>query len=76
MSTATVNMPEPDLEYLQQAAREEGLTFDEYLVMQSRWLRQIRERPLHPDVIALSGIIKGDVDEKQAYYDYMEKKHS
>jgi hypothetical protein len=77
MSTITISMPQADLEYLQRLAAKEGVSLDDYLAKQSRWLRQLVERPLHPDVLALSGIIKDDVDdEKKLYHEHMLEKHS
>lgn len=76
MSTTTVTMPEQDLEYLQRLAREEGLSLDEYLVKQSRWLRQFQERSLHPDVIRATAVIKGDIDGRKEYLEAMERKHA
>ena len=34
------------------------------------------EYELHPDIEQLKGLILPDIDARQEYYDYLEKKHS
>ncbi len=76
MSTISVSIPEDDFNFLRALADSDGTTPEAFLARQTRLLRERFQRPLHPDVVALSGIVKADVNEKQAYHDYMEKKHS
>jgi len=75
MSTITVPMPDEDLAFLRAWSEKQGLSAEKFLAQQAQKLRQRLQRPLHPDVLAATGIISPDVDAKKAYRDHIEKKY-
>ncbi len=76
MSIITVSIPEEDFVFLQSLTASSGTTPEEFLAKQTRLLRERMQRPLHPDVIKATGVIKGDIDARKEYYDYLGRKHA
>ncbi len=75
MSAITVPLPDEDLAFLREWSEKQGTSPEEFLARQARNLREHLQRPLHPDVIAATGIFPSDIDEKAAYQKYVEKKY-
>ena len=75
MSTITIPMPEEDLAFLRAWSKDHGTSAEALLAQQARNLRERLQKPLHPDVVAATGIISPDVDAEKAYRDYIEKKY-
>jgi hypothetical protein len=76
MSTLTVPIPDEDFEFLRAIAERDGTSPEAFIAKQARLMRERYQRPLHPDVIKATGVIKGDVDVRQDYLDHMERKHA
>ena len=76
MSTLSIPIPDDDLQFLRAWAEAQGLTAEAFLARQAHLLRERLQKPLHPDVIAVSGIIKDNGDAKNEYLDHMGRKHS
>ncbi len=76
MSTITVPMPDEDLAFLRAWSKEHGTSVEALLAEQAKALRERLERPLHPDVVAATGIISPEVDAEKAYREYLDKKYS
>ena len=75
MSTITVAVPDEDLAFLRTWSKEHGTSPEALLAQQARNLRELLEQPLHPDVVAATGIIPPDVNEETCR-EYLKKKHS
>jgi len=75
MSTITVPLPDEDLAFLRAWSEKQGISAEALLAQQARNLREYLEGSLHPDVIAATGIIPPEVDAKEAYREYLEKKY-
>jgi len=75
MSTITVPLPDEDLAFLREWSEKQGTSAEEFLARQARNLRQHLQRPLHPDVVAATGIIPSDIDAEKVYHEHLEKKY-
>jgi hypothetical protein len=75
MSTITVPLPDEDLAFLREWSAKQGTSAEEFLARQARNLREHLQRPLHPDVVAATGIIPSDIDAEKVYHEYLEKKY-
>ena len=75
MSTITVPLPDEDLAFLRAWSEKQGTSAEEFRARQARNLREHLQRPLHPDVVAATGIFPADLDVKQAYREHIENKH-
>jgi len=76
VSTITIPLPEEDLAFLRAYSESLGTSAEELLARQARSLREHLQRPLHPDVIAATGIISADVDGEREHHDHLAKKHT
>ena len=75
MSTITVALSDEDLAFLRAWSEKQGTSAEEFLARQAHNLRQHLQRPLHPDVVAATGIIPSDIDAGKVYHEYLEKKY-
>ena len=75
MSTITVPLPVEDLAFLRAWSEKQGTSAEEYLARQARNLREHLQRPLHPGVAAITGIIPSDIDAEKVYHEYLEEKY-
>jgi hypothetical protein len=75
MSTITVPLPDEDLAFLRDWSEKQGTSAEEFLARQARNLREHLQRPLHPDVVAATGIIPSDIDAEKVYREYLERKY-
>jgi len=75
MSSITVSLADEDFAFLQRFSRAQGTSVGEFLARQARSLRRQLEKPLPPEIVATSGIIEGEVDSKNEYPDYLDRKH-
>ncbi|HEY1052664.1 MAG TPA: hypothetical protein VGE39_22995 [Prosthecobacter sp.] len=76
MSTITIPIPDDDLRFLEAWTRDQGTTVEEYFTAQVGSLRRQESRPVHPALIRATGVIKPDVDAREAYLDHMTRKHA
>lgn len=75
MSTLTIRLPDEDVTFLRAWSENHGISAEEFLAGQVRNLREHMQRPLHPEVVAATGIFPPDLDVKKAYHEYIEKKY-
>lgn len=72
----TVRLAEDNLDFVKRYAAEHGLTVTDVL---DGYLTRLREggedRPLHPGVKAISGLIPADVDARALYHEHLLEKH-
>ena len=76
MTTVTVPISDENLEFLQTWTKANGMTPESYFSAQVESLRRQESRPIHPALIRATGVIRDDVDGRQAYLEHMAKKHS
>ena len=75
MSTITVALPDEDFAFLRAYSAAHGMSAKALLAKQARTLREQLERPLHPEVAAAAGIIRGDVDGVAESKAHLDDKH-
>lgn len=75
MSTITISLADEDLAFLQKFSEAHGTSAGEFLARQARNLRRQLERPLPPEIIAVSGIIASEVDSKSEHLNHLQRKH-
>jgi hypothetical protein len=75
MSTISIPLPDEDLEFLRSFARTQGTTAEQFLARHARSLRLNLEAPLHPDVLAATGVLNESADPQSDYLEYLERKH-
>ena len=75
-STNPIPMPDEALDFLRADTRAQGISPDTFLARQARNLRELLERPLHPDVAGATGIVSSQVAGGEAHCDSLERKHS
>lgn len=72
----TVRLPDENLTYLKRYAATHGLTVTEIL---DRFLTRLREsateRPVHPEVEKISGLVPSDADARALYHEHLLEKH-
>jgi hypothetical protein len=76
MSTITIPMPDEDLAFLRAWSEAQGISPEAFLARQARNLREHLQRPLHPDVVAATGVIAPEKSDEETYRDYLERKHA
>jgi len=72
--TITVELPEEDLNFIMRYAKEHGISVSDSIDRIIAFLRRTENHPLHPDVLALVGILRG-VDPDLAQEEYLNRKH-
>jgi hypothetical protein len=75
MSTIMGSLADEDLAFLQRFSEAQGTSVSEFLVRQARNLSRQLERPLTPEIVAVSGIVTGGVDLKYEPMDNLLRKH-
>ncbi len=76
MSILVVALPEEDLDFLKAFSASRGITAEAVWAGHARRLREIVESDLHPDVVAMIGMIEPMTDCEVAYLDHLDGKHS
>lgn len=75
-ATLTVNLAVEELEFLQQYARQHGLTAAEVVGRYVQRLKsRAREEAIHPEVSAITGLVPADSDVGDDYHCRQLKKH-
>lgn len=79
MSTLTVELPEEDLQFLKSWTQAKGTSVEAWVAHQARHLRESTTQPLHPHVVAVTGIIPDDgrdySDYRREYHEHLEEKY-
>ncbi len=76
MSTLTIPISDENLSYLQEWTKEIGMTPESFVAAHVESLRRPKRRAIHPAVIRATGVIQFEGDPREAYLEYMEKKHA
>ncbi|GAK53146.1 hypothetical protein U14_04406 [Candidatus Moduliflexus flocculans] len=71
----TVELPKIDVLFLEEYVKQHQLSMSGLISDLIEQFRASEQYVLHPEIHEILGIVPGDVDAKQEYYDYMEKKH-
>ena len=73
-TTLTLELPEEDVSFIRRYANEQGVSVSDSMDRIIAFLRRTEQHPLHPDVLALAGILQG-VDPDNARMEAIAKKH-
>ncbi|MFM7203315.1 MAG: ribbon-helix-helix protein, CopG family [Myxococcota bacterium] len=62
----TIELPEDDARFILEMAKHQGVTVSEIM---ERYVHRLRTRsyPIHPDVLAITGLLPPDLDVQQEY---------
>ena len=71
----TLRLPAEEVEFLKAYAQEHGTTAAELLATYVKRLRANGQKPLHPDVANITGLIPVDTDVTAEYRQHMLDKH-
>lgn len=74
MSTITLSLADEDLAFLKKYAGEQGITAEDFLAQQARKLREQLQKPIHPTVLAATGILQAEVTALE-FVKHQENKH-
>jgi hypothetical protein len=74
MSTISIALPDEDLEFLRNFARDQGTSAEQFIAQQTRRLRLRLRQPLHPDVVAASGVFRTKGDPEEAWREHSQRK--
>ncbi len=73
-STLTLELPQEDIRFIEQYAKEQGVSVSDSVDRIIAFLRRTEQHQLHPDVLALAGILRG-VDPDDARMESIARKH-
>ncbi len=73
-TTLTLELPEEDISFIRRYANEQGVSVSDSIDRIIAFLRRTEQHPLHPDVLALAGILRG-VDPDDARMESIAQKH-
>jgi hypothetical protein len=76
MSTITIPLPDEDFAFLRAYSAAQGTSVEAFLARQARNLREHLQRPLRPDVLNATGIIRPEVAGEELHREHLEKKHA
>lgn len=71
----TVRLPEEELRFLKTYAQENGTTAPEILAGYVRRLKSSSRRPLHPDILQITGLVPEHLDAEAEYRHHLLDKH-
>ena len=71
---STIELTDDNFRFVEERAKREGLSVSEAIERLIAFLRRSEQRPIHPDVLSLMGILR-DVDVDDARYSYIGSKH-
>jgi hypothetical protein len=71
----TLRLPVEEVEFLKAYAQEHGTTAAELLAGYVRRLQANGHKPLHPDVVGITGLVPPDSDVKAEYRQHLLDKH-
>jgi hypothetical protein len=75
MSTITIPLADEDLSFLRAYSNAQGTSLEVFLAKQARLLSERLQKPLHPDIIAASGILTPSDDAEAAHMAHLDKKY-
>ena len=71
----TLQLPAEEVEFLKAYAKEQGTTAAELLATYVKRLRANGHKPLHPDIVNITGLMPADIDVKAEYRQHLLDKH-
>ena len=77
METAELKilLPKKDLDFAEWYAREHQITVAELIDRYLQRLQKVPQIPIHPDVEALRGSVRAEVDVEELYHEHLLRKH-
>jgi hypothetical protein len=71
----TVQLPERDVQFLKEYAAKHAISISDLLTRYVQGLQGKAKSAPHPSNLAFTGVIPADVDAREEYRKYIEKKH-
>lgn len=71
----TLQLPAEEVEFLKDYARQHDTTVAELVARYVERLKGARPKPLHPDIVSLTGLVPTDLDVKAEYHQHLLDKH-
>ncbi len=71
----TVQLPAEEVEFLKSYAREHGTTVAEIVTRYVQRLKQAERRPLHPDIVNITGLVPQNLDVAGEHRQHLLEKH-
>lgn len=71
----TLRLPAEEVEFLKAYAQEHGTTAAELLGRYVKRLKANGRKPLHPDIVSITGLVPEDIDVKGGYRQHLLDKH-
>ena len=71
----TLQLPAEEVEFLKTYAQEHGTTAAELLATYVKRLRTNGHKPLHPDIVSITGLIPMGIDVRAEYRQQLLDKH-
>ena len=74
-STLTLDLPADEVNSLQSFAGEHGITVSELVGRFAKGLKTVGPASIHPEVLALTGLVPADWDAEAAHQAHLIEKH-
>jgi len=74
-ATLTLNLPSEEMDSLQSFAGEHGLTVAELVGRFAKGLKTVGPASIHPEILALTGLVPADWDAEAAHHRHLLDKH-
>ena len=74
-ATLTLNLPSEEVDSLQSFAGEHGLTVAELVGRFAKGLKTVGPASIHPEVLALTGLVPADWDSEADHRQHLLEKH-
>ena len=71
----TVQLPAEEVEFLKSYAREHGTTVAEIVARYVKRLKRSEKKPLHPDIVNITGLVPPNLDAKAEHRQHLLDKH-
>ena len=71
----TVQLPAEEIEFLSSYARERGTTVAEIVTRFVQRLKNAERKPLHPDIVHITGLVPPQVDAEMEFRQHLLDKH-
>jgi len=73
MNTIQITLPDKELNFLENYAKQQGITVSKLI---ENWTQRLQEKHhLHPDLAAITGILPVELDVKEEYCRHVLDKH-
>lgn len=70
-----IRLPQRDVDFVNAYAKKHQVSVDEVIDRSLRLLRQADTSGLHPEVLAVSGILPSEIDAEAAHHGHLAQKH-